>query len=160
MKGVWSAWLQRFRRGPQQLATAPTSILLASSREDDAVTLREILAHSRWTLVQACTWTDALAAQAEFSFPIILYDRDLSGLHWHEGVQVMARARRPPAVILLSYVADPYLWDELVQAGGFDVLPRPFRREETLAMIEFAHTHWRTNWPKNRLTPATDSRSS
>ena len=161
MKSVFSAWLQRFRTalsaGDATAASPEIPILLATSRDDDATSLREVLAHTRWTLVRAHAWTDAFRAQTEFGFPIVLYDRDLAGIPWHEGVPLMMRAGRPPAIILLSAVADPYLWDEVVQAGGFDLLPRPFRRDETLAMIAFAHTHWKTAWPNSRQTQATDA---
>jgi DNA-binding NtrC family response regulator len=124
-----------------------TPILLASAREDDVVSLQKILLDSNWTAVVVAAWADALEAQGRMNFPIVLCDRDLTGLRWHEGVRAMMRARLRPTVILLSNVADPYLWDELVQVGGFDVLPRPFRREETLAILNFAFTHWKTRWP-------------
>ena len=150
MKSTFSEWLGRLRaarpRSDKRTATSATSVLLAGSGDDDVASLRGILEHSRWTLVHATTWTAALGAQQESGFPIVLYDRDLSGVPWHEGVRLMMRAGHPPAVILLSNVADPYLWDKVVQAGGFDVLTRPFRREETLAMLDFAYTHWRTSW--------------
>ena len=55
--------------------------------------------------------------------------------------------RESPATILLSSVADPYLWEALVSAGAFDVLTRPFRESEAVSMIEFAFTHWKTGKP-------------
>jgi hypothetical protein len=48
----------------------------------------------------------------------------------------------PPAtrsLILLSDMSDPYLLAELVQYGGFDVLSRPFEREEVLGTLAFAY---------------------
>jgi PleD family two-component response regulator len=155
MRYAFSAWLRRFRAATDLGTKAPTPILLASSREEDAASLREILGHERWTVVQAPEWADVLALQEEFSSPIVLYDREFSGVPWPVGVQAVARAARAPVVVLISSVADPYLWDEVVSAGGFDVLPRPFRRNETLAMIDLAHTFWKIARPPSGLTTTT-----
>ena len=38
----------------------------------------------------------------------------------------------------------------------FDILTRPFRRDQTLAMLDFAYTHWKADWPDGRpqlITP-------
>ena len=50
-------------------------------------------------------------------------------------------------VILLSSVADQYLWEEVVHSGGFDLLTRPFRQEHVLSKLSFAYSHWRGRWP-------------
>jgi DNA-binding response OmpR family regulator len=154
--------LRRLFRGTPKLTTArepvQIPILLASAREDDARMLRTILAGSLWTPVVVSAWATALIAQEKMSFPIVLCDRDLCGLSWYDGVAAVMRGRSRPAIILISDVNDQYLWDALVQAGGFDVLPRPFQRDVTLAMIAFAHTYWKSGWPGHGLSHLENSR--
>lgn len=150
MNGTITVLRQFFGVSPRAVAKPEpirTPVLLASARGDDAESIEEILGHSRWTPATASDWTAALKAQETMTFPVVLCDRDLPGLTWKEGVRAMKRIRRRPAIILLSDVDDPYLWDAVVQAGGFDLLARPLRARETLNMITFAHTHWRSGWP-------------
>jgi len=135
--------LQRFRGLIRLPEAAHTSVLLASARCGDEDALRGILEDSGWTAVAACSLEETLHMQERLDFPIVLYDQDLPGAEWRDGVGGLTRLHRP-AVILLSDVADPYLWNEVVRAGGFDLLPRPFRRDDTLALLDFAHLHWKT----------------
>jgi FixJ family two-component response regulator len=60
----------------------------------------------------------------------------------------LIKTRRGACVVLLSSVADQYLWDEVVHQGGFDLLTRPFRKEQVLSTLMFAYAHCRTPWPK------------
>ncbi len=80
-------------------------------------------------------------------FPIVLCDRDLAGGEWQDTLRLLHSVRDRPCVILLSNVADEYLWNEVVRRGGFDVLTRPFRKEQVVSMLEFAYTYWKTAWP-------------
>jgi hypothetical protein len=41
-------------------------------------------------------------------------------------------------LISLSDVSDPYLWNELVHYGGFDLLARPFEQAEVHRTLAFA----------------------
>ena len=131
------------RLARRDLADSPP-VLIASGKQEDQRTIQDLFRGSRWRAVPVTGWRDALDLITGASIPVVLCDRDLPGPEWQQGITALHRSGACPAVILLSGVADPYLWDELVQAGGFDVLTRPFRRDETLAMIEFAYTHWKT----------------
>jgi DNA-binding response OmpR family regulator len=120
---------------------------LGSNRGDDYLTLRALLQGTQWMPIQAANWSDTVILARQVDARVILYDRNLPGLKWQKGISQLVGASSTPCLILLSDVSDPYLWDELIQHGGFDVLTRPFQRKEVLAMLDFAHTHWKTRWP-------------
>ena len=101
-------------------------------------------------MVEASHWTDALRLNEQGGFSVALCDRDLPGMDWKEGVRRLHLGPQSPATILLSSVADPYLWEALVSAGAFDVLTRPIRCSEAEAMIRFAYTHWKTGQAAGR----------
>ena len=69
--------------------------------------------------------------------PIVLYDRDLPG-DWRGAIQRLPQGCGARCVILASFVADDYLWEEVIRLGGYDVLPKPFRDDEVIHTIEFA----------------------
>lgn len=146
----------RSERSARRGATEPPAVLIAGGNSDDQRAMQDLLRGSRWRTVVATEWGEALAVVQGSAIPVVLCDRDLPGAEWQQGIASLHRAGVHPEVILLSSVADPYLWNELVQAGGFDVLARPFHRDEALAMIEFAYTHWRSDHPGRRgqlITP-------
>jgi DNA-binding response OmpR family regulator len=54
-------------------------------------------------------------------------------------LESMAGLNEPPALIVASRLADDHLWLEVLNAGGYDVLARPFDRQEANRTIALAH---------------------
>lgn len=159
MRAALPVWLRLGLQGLRRVQRddrPPLPVLVASERDEDQRTLQLLLRGTRWSPVPVNRWRDAAELVERYVLPVVLCDRDLPGMEWQPGIGTLRRPGYRPSVILLSGVADPYLWDELVQAGGFDILTRPFRRDQTLAMIDFAYTHWKTEWPNRQpqlMTP-------
>lgn len=123
------------------------AVVLASPVLENERLLGEALEGTGWTFSRAGDLGEATSALAHAAVPIVLYDRELPGATWSEGFETLAAIRKPVALILLSNVSDPYLWDEVVRHGGFDVLTRPFSREEVISLLLFARTHCTGPWP-------------
>lgn len=145
MRNVVSAVRDRFQNARRTSPAIP--VPLGSNRDDDCLALQALLQGTRWMPIQAANWSDMVKLARQVDAPVVLCDHDLPGVEWPKGVPQLVSASNTPCLILLSDVSDPYLWDELVRHGGFDVLTRPFQREQVLAMLDFAYTHWRTRWP-------------
>jgi DNA-binding NtrC family response regulator len=124
-----------------------TALILATARGEDSAALRVALEGSPWSLETAGNIALTASALAHTPVPIVLYDRDLPGPPWQEAFDALGSVRKHVALILLSNVSDPYLWDEVLQHGGFDVLTRPFRKAEVLSLLLFARTHCTAPWP-------------
>jgi FixJ family two-component response regulator len=123
-------------------------LIIVTSRAEDVADLKAILHDTPWELAGIPRIEDAAIALKEASAPILLFDRDTAGACWQDTMKRLIKSRRSACVILLSSVADQYLWDEVVQQGGFDVLARPFRKEQVLSALVFAYAHCRAPWPK------------
>jgi FixJ family two-component response regulator len=76
--------------------------------------------------------------------PVILCDRDLPQTEWREAVRTLAALPHRPIVILLSKVADEYLWSEVFRIGGFDILAKPPRAEDVRRAVNLALAYWRS----------------
>lgn len=129
------------------------SLLLFSSRAEDSSELKEVLRGTPWELTAVARLEDAVALLTAASVPILLLDRDAPGACgqdacWQDTMKRLIEARKNACVVLLSSVSDQYLWEEVVQQGGFDLLTRPFRKEQVLAALLFANAHVRAPWPK------------
>jgi hypothetical protein len=58
-------------------------------------------------------------------------------------VGILSALPHRPIVILISRVADESLWNELRRVGGFDVLRKPLRADDTSRVGKLA-LHWRS----------------
>jgi FixJ family two-component response regulator len=126
-----------------------SSLLLFSSRAQDSSELKEVLRGTPWELTAAVSrLEDAAALLAAAPVPILLFDRDAAGACWQDTMKQLIEARKNACVVLLSGVSDQYLWEEVVQHGGFDLLTRPFRKEQVLSALLFANAHVRAPWPE------------
>lgn len=123
------------------------TLLIVTSRAEDMPELLGLLRETPWELTSV-PQEEAAAALKAAPVPILLFDRDLAGPSWRETIKRLIHSRRNACIVLLSNVADQYLWEEVVQQGGFDLLTRPFRKEQVLSALVFAYAHCRTPWPK------------
>jgi DNA-binding NtrC family response regulator len=85
---------------------------------------------------ESCEEASALANQ--LSAPVILFDRNWPGTDWRTAVEKLAASSHHACVILMSGVADDYLWQELIRRGGYDVLPKPLRNDSVSRVIKLA----------------------
>lgn len=76
------------------------------------------------------------------TFPIVMYDRELSPHTWRETIRSLTRRSPRPYIILLSRSSDTNLWDELERVGGSDILRTPLDREATLRIVNRARSLW------------------
>ena len=95
-----------------------------------------------WNLLFAGTLAEALTVQDKVGAPVILCDRDLPGNGWRSTVERLASSPHHACVILVSAVADTYLWNEVVRTGGFDILSKPFREEDVARTVRLAWSYW------------------
>ena len=82
---------------------------------------------------------------------VVLLDRHFQGSDWRYSVSSLPNPAANRCLILLSDVSDPYLWNELVQHGGFDVLARPFECSALFRTLAFAQRHCEAGWPPLHL---------
>lgn len=73
---------------------------------------------------------------------IVVCERDLADCDWKVVLEVTASRPNPPPVIVTSRLADEYLWAEVLNLGGFDVLAKPLDKEEVSRVLNFAWEHW------------------
>lgn len=100
----------------------------------DRELLQQICRDAGWKIYFARNLAEGL----DYPANIVLFDRDLTGVDWRDGIKQLAASPHPRRVILASFVVDDYLWDEVIHCGGYDVLPKPYRSQEVIHTIQFA----------------------
>ena len=125
-------------------ATDNIMVMGLAFTDEDRRLLASVCSGRQWNVVFTDTSDQARATLDQLKAPVILCDRDLPGGEWRDVVQVLASSPHRACVILISRVVDDYLWNEVVQRGGYDVLPKPLREEDVVRAVRLAWSYWNT----------------
>jgi hypothetical protein len=80
----------------------------------------------------------------ENTIAVVLYQYKIGGCNdWTELLDADSGPTAPPYVIVWSRHADARLWAEVLNLGGYDVLPAPFLGPEVVEAINRAIRKWR-----------------
>ena len=121
----------------------PISALFVGCSPGDPTALEHIFSHSNWVLQQVRTLSGALALLQLVPVPVVICEDRLPDGDWPVLLDRAGRHRRPPRVIVTSRFADDRLWAEVLNLGGYDVLPTPFRAREVFQSVRAAWDSWR-----------------
>jgi len=109
---------------------------------EDRYLLDHVSARNQWDVFFADACDEACRLSDRLKPPIILFDRDVAGADWRHAVSSLASVSGSACILLISRVADDYLWNEVVANGGYDVLPKPLREDEVLRAVRLAWSYW------------------
>jgi len=101
---------------------------------------------SNWTLYIASDAAEAKQILSQTSIPVILYESDLPAGNWKDVLVAVAELPSPPMLIVTSRTADEFLWAEVLNLGGHDVLAKPFNSLEFIRVISMAWRRWKSEW--------------
>ena len=108
----------------------------------DQESLRQIASQFGWNVLITEVFADGMALIEHQSIPIVICDRELTGMDWKQSLARIASCSPCTCILLASRVADPYLWDEVIRHHGYDIVRKPFDAEELRRIVRFAST-WR-----------------
>ena len=128
-----------------QVAGAPI-VLIVSSFEEDHSTLLRILGECDCEVHAVGTCRQGLAILRQRAVSVVICERDLPDGTWKDILQAPEMQRDRPPLIVTSRLADDYLWVEVLNLGGYDVLSKPLDHKE----VEWAIDSARRNWTHQR----------
>jgi DNA-binding response OmpR family regulator len=119
------------------------SILAISAMDDDHRSLAEIFRHSNWELRTASALADALRDLDRKPASVVLCARELPDGDWKRVLSALNSQTNPVYLVVASDKVDDRLWAEVLNLGGYDVLPKPFRAAEVFPVLNMAWRNWR-----------------
>jgi len=139
---------------PDRHPPGTITVLSVSTSESDHATLEQTFRDSSLTLYPNCrlalhasrTLASALAVLRRKRVPIVLCDRDEQPDAWREILQATKDLGAPPCVIVTSRMADDRQWAELLNAGAFDLLAKPFEKSNVIRILQSAWVHWQSRY--------------
>lgn len=121
----------------------PVPVLLVSLSADDEAALCRILAHPNWQLHGSANCKQALEYLRRQRVPIVVCERYQVDGNWQDLLNGAQQLELPSSVIVCSHLTDEYLWAEVLNLGGCDVLVKPFEDYEVLRAAYMAWQSWK-----------------
>lgn len=125
-----------------QVSDFRVSALAVGEFENDRALLHDIFASAGWSLHEAHDRRHAMQTLERNPVQVVLAECELPNWSWKKVLNDLRRLARPPQLVVASRTADDYLWSEVLNWGGFDVLPQPLERDETERVIAAACRHF------------------
>ncbi len=104
--------------------------------------MHEVFRKLEWKLFEARDRRRALRCLDSNPVHVVLAESNLPYWNWRRVLRDLYRRKHPPQLIVTSRMADDYLWSEVLNIGGFDVLAQPLRQEELERVVASARRHY------------------
>lgn len=122
------------------IADRKRRLLLVGAVEDHSAP--SVFSQFQLPMERASSCGEALLLIRRDLHRVVVSERDLPDGNWKDVLEAAAARENPPVVIVTSWLADDYLWAEVLNLGGYDVLAKPFNREEVQRTVSLAWQHW------------------
>lgn len=125
-----SAEIVAFRDGLLRKAGGQSPTLLIVGPVEEAAGGESVFHQFSWQTERARSCCEVLL-HVQLGLPrVIVCERDLPDGSWKDVLEMAALLDTPPPVIVTSRLADDYLWAEVLNLGGYDVLTKPLDLRE------------------------------
>jgi DNA-binding response OmpR family regulator len=129
--------------GLADISQQEVMLLLVGAVEDNDSKSASFFSHSTWQARRVPGCREALPLIRLGLHGVIVVERDLPDGNWKDVLEFASFRNKPPLVIVTSRLADDYLWAEVLNLGGYDVLAKPFIRDEVNRTINLAWQRWK-----------------
>ncbi len=106
--------------------------LVVVEDDGDRPSLEQVLSPFPWKFRVACGECEARAMLAGGFIPVVIIDGDAQSVSWRGFLEQGATAddAQRPKYIIVSRLADSGMWAEVLNLGGYHLLPNPVAAEE------------------------------
>ena len=113
--------------------------LMAVTRDARCKTsLRTLALEQGWRILFAETIEDGLRLQSLDRICVLIYDHQLPGVDWRDGLRTLLALDEPTLPIVISDVLSARLRSEVLNCGGFDLARNPLERECFVPLVNGA----------------------
>ena len=132
--------------------------LLVGEHEHGRLLLQEVFRNEGWLLLEAHDRQKALEYIDQHSVQVVIASCEPGEWGWANVLDDLRGRRHPPQLIVTCRTADEQLWSEVLNCGGYDVLPHPFQRDEIERVVASARRHF--DRPTHAMRHSSAARSS
>ena len=128
-------WLRKYMG---QAAAEPSTLIAVLPADEDYRQIEEIIAPCRWSVWRAANCEEAIRLARKIRPRVVLCDAELADGGWRRIWKALSVGPRPPLLIVASRQADERLWAQVLNAGAYDLLLKPFRAQEVVWAVHCA----------------------
>src|SRR5262245_25455318 len=118
------------------------SALAVGEYQDDRLLLHDVFRRCGWRLFEARSRKTALDCLKRYPVQVVIAESQFPNWNLRRVRSELRRLTAPPQLVVTSRTADDYLWAEVLNVGGYDVLPQPFESDEVERVIASARRHF------------------
>lgn len=130
------------------------NILSVSPMPQDHLMLRHALDSARWRVLAVATRRGAVDRLRVNPVSAIVCESVLEDGTWRDLLEHSHASADGPPLIVTSRLADEYLWSEVLNLGGYDVLAKPFSAEEVCHVLQTVALRQAQAQPRTRAAGA------
>jgi DNA-binding NtrC family response regulator len=119
----------------------PAQILSVSPFPGDHLTVGHVVENSPWRFTAVRSTTEACQELNRSQYTVVFCESFLSDGTWKDMLDIVSGLDDPPLLVVISQLADEYLWAEVLNFGGYDVLAKPLVEDEVRRVLHLAMTH-------------------
>jgi DNA-binding response OmpR family regulator len=129
------------------------TVLLISPLAEDHEFFSSIFEHPYWKAYRAYGYREASKWLMRDRMTVIICDSHLPDGDWKDILSQVQVLPEPPYVVVASGLASDCLWAEVLNLGGYDVLAKPFIREEVVRVAGLAWMNWKRDVDSRASAP-------
>ena len=134
------------------------SVLAVSPHPGDHLALQRIFGHTSWQIEEASTAAEAARLVQLVSFPIVVCEARLADGTWMDVLRPVRGLPHPAYVVVASHDVDAALWSDVLEAGAYDILRKPFAASDVFRTIGAAWWQWNQERRHRATHPALPSK--
>ena len=118
------------------------SALVVGGYQESQALLHQVFRDRCWRLHVVPDRKRALDCLERQIIQVVIAPAEFPTWPWKRVLQDLRRMPRAPQLVVVSRLADDFLWAEVLNWGGYDVLSEPLQREEVERVISSARRHF------------------
>ena len=118
-------------------------VLAVSENHEELEQLQHLFAESNWTLQVLGSLAEAKRWLKQNPVPVVLCAPQLPDGNWKGMLEVTEQIDPAPNLVVASRHADDRLWAEVLNLGGYDVLPLPAHASDMFRTLSGAWRNWK-----------------
>lgn len=110
-------------------------LLAIGSNPEDQETLSRMAGNLDWQVWSVSTCWEAIERLTSEPITAIFCDDILEDGTWKDILKLVGSAAGAPPIVVTSRLADAFLWSEVLNVGGYDVLLKPFSTRDVTHVL-------------------------
>ena len=135
-------------------AVTRSTVLSVSPTPQDHLMLRHALDSAKWRVLAVATRRGALERLRVNTVSVIVCESVLEDGTWRDLLDHNRGCADGTPLIVTSRRADDYLWSEVLNLGGYDVLAKPFSDREVRHVLQTVALREAQVHPRSRVAGA------